>query len=120
MKTGVSDPSHCCLIVPKGIGHYSVKSAQMWIGCGNRLIEVEINNFRYDLDDLRKKLEENKGKVMAVVAYAGDSRTMTVDHFDDIANVVRSFDPTIWLHADACHGFSLGMSEKLKQDLRTR
>lgn len=118
MQTGISDPDRCWLIVPKGIGHYSVKSGQMWVGCGNRLIEVETNDFRYDLDDLKRKLEENKGKIMCVVAYAGDSRTMTVDHFTEIAKVARSFDKNIWLHADACHGFSLGFSDKLKYKIK--
>ncbi len=118
MEDGVVDPDKCWIIVPKGIGHYSVKSAQMWVGCGNRLIEVETNDFRYDLDDLRRKLEENKGKVMCVVAYAGDSRTMTVDNFQEIAKLVRSFDKNIWLHADACHGFSLGFSKKLKHKIK--
>jgi L-2,4-diaminobutyrate decarboxylase len=117
MQTGVVDPDKCWLIVPKGIGHYSVKSAQMWVGCGNRLIEVETKDFRYDIDDLKKKLEENKGKVMCVVAYAGDSRTMTVDHFSEIAAVVKSYDKNIWLHADACHGFSLGFSDKLRHKI---
>lgn len=114
MQTGVVDPDKCWLIVPKGIGHYSVKSAQMWVGCGSRLIEVETKDFRYNIDELKKKLEENKGKVMCVVAYAGDSRTMTVDHFSEVAAVVKSYDKNIWLHADACHGFSLGFSDKLR------
>ncbi len=118
MTKGIVDLERCYLIVPKGIGHYSVKSSQMWIGCGNRLIEAETKNFRYDLDDLKKKLVENKGKIMCVVAYAGDSRTMTVDHFDQVAKVVKSIDPTIWLHADACHGFSLGFSDKLRHKIR--
>jgi len=118
MQKGVLNHDQCWLIVPKGIGHYSVKSGQMWVGCGNRLIEVETNDFRYDLDDLGKKLEENEGKVMCVVAYAGDSRTMTVDNFSEIARVVRAFDKDIWLHADACHGFSLGFSKKLRYKIK--
>src|SRR6266568_1269865 len=118
MENGVVDPDKCRLIVPKDIGHYSVKSAQMWLGCGSRLIEVETDNFKYNLKDLRDKLEENKDKVMCVVAYAGDSRTMTVDNFSEIARIVRSIDKNIWLHADACHGFSLGFSQELKGKLK--
>lgn len=118
MTKGIADPEQCYLIVPKGIGHYSVKSGQMWIGCGNRLIEAETKNFRYDLHDLKKKLLKNKGRVMCVVAYAGDSRTMTVDHFDQVAKVVKSIDQKIWLHADACHGFSLGFSNKLRHKIK--
>ena len=51
-----------------------------------------------------KALETNKGKVMCVVAYAGDSRTMTVENFEEVAKLVKSIDPTIWLHADVAMG----------------
>lgn len=118
MKNGVEPGDGYMLMVPKGIGHYSVKSGQMWAGCGNRLIEVETKDFRYDLDDLAKKLQEYKGKIMGVVAYAGDSRTMTVDNLQAVAEVVRASDQNIWLHADACHGFSLGFSNRLKHKLK--
>ena len=118
MEHGVADPNKCQVVVPKAISHYSVKSGQMWAGCGNKLIEVETKDFRYDLSDLKKKLEKNKSKVMCVVAYAGDSRTMTVDYFDKIYKIVKAIDSGIWLHADACHGFSLGLSDKLKYKLK--
>lgn len=117
MKNGVGIDNDYYLVVPKGIGHYSVKSAQMWIGCGNRLLEVETDNFRYDLEALEKTLRQYKGRIMGLVAYAGDSRTMTVEKFDKVAALVKSIDPNIWLHADACHGFSLGFSDKLKVKL---
>ncbi|HCI05046.1 TPA: pyridoxal-dependent decarboxylase [Patescibacteria group bacterium] len=118
LENGVSSPSSFKVVVPKGIGHYSVKSAQMWIGCGHNLIEVETDNFRYDLDDLECKLKENKGEIMAVVAYAGDSRTMTVDNLDKVADLVHIIDSNIWLHADACHGFSLGFSSELRHKIK--
>lgn len=118
LESGVSDLSKLKLVVPKGIGHYSVKSAQMWIGCGSQLIEVETNNFRYNLTALEKVLRENAGDIMALVAYAGDSRTMTVDDLDAVAELTRKIDPSIWLHADACHGFSLGFSESLRHKIK--
>jgi L-2,4-diaminobutyrate decarboxylase len=118
MKTGVAIDDDFYLVVPKGIGHYSVKSAQMWVGCGNRLLEVETDGFRYNLAELERTLRTYKGKIMGLVAYAGDSRTMTVEHFDKVATLVRSIDPTIWLHADACHGFSLGFSDTLRAKLQ--
>lgn len=117
MVNGVEAQDGYYLVVPKGIGHYSVKSAQMWVGCGNKLIEVGTNNFRYDLDDLKKKLSEYEGKIMGLVAYAGDSRTMTVDNMRAVAKVVKESGQNIWLHADACHGFSLGFSDKLKHKI---
>lgn len=117
MENGVRDQDKSFIVVPRGIGHYSVKSAQMWLGCGNRLIEVNTKDFKYDLFDLEEKLKKNKGKIMCLVAYAGDSRTMSVDQFDKIAKLVKKIDPSIWLHADACHGFSLGFSHKLKNKI---
>lgn len=114
MHTGVTNPEDYKVIVPKGIGHYSIKSSLMWIGCGDNVIEVSTQNYKYDLKELEKALKENKGKVMCVVAYAGDSRSMTIDNFSEIYKIVKKIDKNIWLHADACHGFSLGFSEKLK------
>jgi L-2,4-diaminobutyrate decarboxylase len=118
MQSGVMIDDNFYLVVPKGIGHYSVKSAQMWIGCGHRLLEVETKDFKYDLAELEETLKQYKGKIMALVAYAGDSRTMTVDNFNAIADLVDKVDPNIWLHADACHGFSLGFSDTLKHKIK--
>jgi len=118
LEKGVTDPKSFKIIVPKGIGHYSVKSAQMWVGCGNNLLEVATNDFRYDLSELRKTLMKNKGKIMALVAYVGDSRTMSVDDLDAIAKLAHQIDPKIWLHADACHGFSLGFSKSLRYKIK--
>lgn len=117
MKNGVDNPSDYKILIPKGIGHYSIKSSSMWIGCGDNVIEVETNNFRYNLDALKKALEENKGKIMCVVAYVGDSRTMTIENLKEVHKIVKDFDSNIWLHADACHGFSLAFSEKLKSKI---
>lgn len=117
LELGMADPINFKIVVPRGIGHYSVKSAQRWLGCGNNLLEVPTNDFRYDIAALHKVLTENKGSVMAVIAYAGDSRTMTVDNLAEVARCVRSVDPAVWLHADACHGFSLGFSKTLKSKI---
>lgn len=86
----------------------------MWLGCGDNIIEVDTVDFKYDLDKLKKVLMDNKGQVMCVVAYVGDSRTMTIDNLHEIYDIVKGIDKNIWLHADACHGFSLAFSEKMK------
>lgn len=117
MQKGVSHPEEYKVIIPKGIGHYSIKSSLMWIGCGENVIEVPTINYRYDGKELKKALLENKGKVMCVVAYVGDSRSMTIDHLEEVSKIVKEADPNIWLHADACHGFSLGFSERLKHKI---
>ena len=117
MKKGVINPDDYKVIIPKGIGHYSIKSSLMWIGCGDNVIEVPTIDFKYDLKELKKVLLENKGKIMSVVAYVGDSRSMTIDNLKEIYKIVKENDNNIWLHADACHGFSLGFSEKLKSQI---
>ena len=55
---------------------------------------------------------------MACVVYAGDSRSLTIDRLDDIYGIVKNSDKNIWLHVDACHGFALSFSEKLKYKLK--
>lgn len=117
MKNGVMNPSDYKVIIPKGIGHYSIKSSLMWIGCGDQIIEVETKNYKYDLSKLQQALDENKGKVMCVVCYVGDSRTMTIENLNEVYRMVKASDEKIWLHADACHGFSLAFSEKLKEKI---
>ena len=117
MKHGVQNPSDYKIIIPKGIGHYSIKSSSMWIGCGDNVIEVETENFRYNLKELKKVLKIYKGKIMCVVAYVGDSRTMTIENLKKVYEIVKESDPNIWLHADACHGFSLAFSKKLRSKI---
>lgn len=114
MTRGVTDPAQFGVIVPHGIGHYSVKSALTWIGCGSQVIEVDTTEFRYDLTALRQALRANQGRIMAVVAYAGDSRTQTIDNLRAVHDTVRSVDEDIWLHADACWGFVCTFTDALR------
>ncbi|MGQ4616910.1 pyridoxal-dependent decarboxylase [Nocardia sp. R7R-8] len=114
MTSGITGPERFSVVVPEGIGHYSVKAALTWIGCGARIIEVPTIGFRYDLTALERTLRERLGRVMAVVAYAGDSRTQTVDDLRAVHDLVRSVDPGIWLHADACWGLLAAFSPRLR------
>lgn len=118
MNDGVQKPEDYKVIIPKGIGHYSIRSSSMWVGCGDNVIEVPTNNFKYDLTKLRQIIRENKGKIMCVVAYVGDSRTMSIENLQAVHDIVKEEDEGIWLHADACHGFSLAFSENLKEKIR--
>lgn len=117
LEGGIRHPERMKLVVPEDIGHYSVKSSAMWLGCGNHSLEVPTDDYRYDLDELRRVLIRHRGEVMAVVAYACDSQTMTVDRLRDIATLTREIDPEVWLHLDACHGFSLAFSPRLREKL---
>jgi len=114
MQRGVADAAQYSIVVPRGIGHYSVKSALAWIGVGAQAIEVDTTGYRYDLEALARALRSHRGRIMAVVAYAGDSRTQTVDDLRAVHDVVRSSDERIWLHADACWGLICAFSARLR------
>lgn len=114
MKSGVKDPAKYKVIIPKGIGHYSISASIQWIGCGYNVIEVETENYRYSIPALKKVLNENKDNIMAVIVYAGDSRTMTIEHINEVCITVKKSDSNIWVHADACNGFCITFSDKYK------
>jgi L-2,4-diaminobutyrate decarboxylase len=117
MERGVTDPGRFAIVVPQGIGHYSVKGALTWIGVGGQLIEVDTVGYRYDLAALARALAGHAGRVMAVVAYAGDSRTQTIDDLRGVHDVVRAADERIWLHADACWGLLCAFSDRLRHKI---
>ncbi|MEA3378565.1 MAG: pyridoxal-dependent decarboxylase [Nanoarchaeota archaeon] len=118
MKKGLTiDPKKAKLFLPDGIGHYSSRTALGWLGIGtDNVIKVKLKDgFKYDLDDLETKIIESKkrGEIpFAVVCYAGDSRTMTIDNFDEISRISKKHD--LWMHVDACHGSALAFSKKYK------
>lgn len=112
---GITNPDDYKILVPKEIGHYSIRCSQQWLGCGQNIVEVETENYRYNLNDLKNKLKKYKNKIMAVVTYAGDSRTMTIEKLEEVYKIVKESDENIWLHVDACHGFSLAFSKKHRE-----
>lgn len=118
MVNGIDRADDFHIVVPEGISHYSIRGAVMWLGCGARFLQVRTRNYRYDLGELESTLRRHAGGIMAVVANAGESKTMTVDRLPEIHDLTRSVDPGIWLHADACHGFSLAFSERLRARLQ--
>jgi L-2,4-diaminobutyrate decarboxylase len=117
MTSGVTNPARMSLVVPRGIGHYSVKSALAWIGAGDHLVEVETVGYRYDLRALARALDRHAGSIMGVVAYAGDSRTQTIDNLAAVRDLVRSSGQKIWLHADACWGLMAALHPSLRAKL---
>lgn len=114
---GVSQENVLDVVVPESIGHYSIGASLCWTGCGNRIIEVPIHGYKYDLEALEKTIKEKKNSIMSVIIYAGDSRTMTIDKIETIYNMVKGIDEKIWVHVDACNGFCLAFSENLKNKL---
>jgi len=118
MKKGITfDVSKVKVFLPESIGHYSSKCAAGWLGLGLDCIKLvkTNNNFCYDLDVLEYELEktvQNNEIPLAIIAYAGDSRTMSIDNFEMIYKLSKKYDA--WFHIDACHGSALIFSKKYK------
>lgn len=107
------------VLIPKGIAHYSIKRSLDWLGDIGEIMEVETKGFKYDLEDLSRKLKDcGENRVLSVVVFAGDSKAVSIDQLDQVHHLVKLFDPHIWLHADACHGFCLAFSDRLKGKLK--
>jgi len=107
-------PSKVRVLVPNVIEHYSIRSAMAWLSLGERnVVRVPVDNeFRMDQDALERIIGEEKAhgnSILACVAYAGDSRSMRIDHLDSLADVLQKHG--IWFHVDACHGGQLAFSE---------
>ncbi|MBD3361268.1 pyridoxal-dependent decarboxylase [Candidatus Woesearchaeota archaeon] len=121
IETGLLyDPRKIKVFVPKGIGHYSISAALGWLALGkNNLIEVETTSeFKIDQGDLLDKIRSCKKDdvLLALVAYAGDSRTMTIDDFPSLSNIAQEYG--MWFHIDACHGLSLCFSDKMREKVK--
>lgn len=112
------DPSRVKVIVPEGIAHYTMAASMSWAGLGSQnIIRCPTEAFRYDKTALRRLLLDaraNQDRVIMLVAYAGDSRTMTIEDLRGVHDLVREIDKDIWLHCDGCHGTTLCFSDALK------
>lgn len=113
------DPRKVRVIIPEYVEHYSIRASLGWMGMGERnVLRVKTKNFKIDLADLKRLIESSKNDgeiVMAVVAYAGDSRSMTIDDFAAISAITSAHN--IWFHIDACHGLQYAFSDKLSAKL---
>lgn len=91
---GISfDPAHVRVILPKYVEYYSIRASLGWLGLGEQnVIRVKTKDFRIDLEELERILDEGKYeyRFMAIVAYAGDSRSMTIDNFTAVSEIAKS------------------------------
>ncbi|HUP88690.1 MAG TPA: aminotransferase class V-fold PLP-dependent enzyme [Longimicrobiales bacterium] len=97
--------------------HYAVTRAAAQLGIGlKRAIAIRSEQHRMDTRDLAAKLQEYRGKVMAVVATAGSTATGSFDDVHTIADLCEKYD--VWLHIDGAHGASALLSKKHAHLLR--
>ena len=115
------DSNNYYILVPKWINHYSVSLAMWYLGFGtDKVIEVSLNkDFTINIDELETiihKAKSNNLNILAIIAYAWDSRTMRIDNLEEISKISKKYN--IWLHVDACHWWALLFSKKYKQKLK--
>ncbi|WP_349963334.1 pyridoxal-dependent decarboxylase [Rhizobium sp. ZPR3] len=106
------------IIIPNHIDHYSIRTSVNWLGMGtDSIVRAPVVGYRYDLNELKRMVSAFvKGdEAVIVVAYAGDSRSLSIDNLDAIADICEQYGA--WLHIDACHGFQLAFSESLSVKL---
>ncbi|XP_037041037.1 uncharacterized protein LOC119077829 [Bradysia coprophila] len=118
MVNGLKNSQKMVVIVPEGIDHYSSRLSVGWIGIGeSNVIKAPTLNFAYDLNKLSsllKKITNDGAKVIMLVCYAGDSRSMTFDNFIQLRKICDEYG--IWLHCDGCQGTQLVFSRRLRQE----
>ena len=122
MRNGITfDTRKTKILAPAGISHYSIRMALAWLGLGETSIaEVPINtDYKIEISQLEATIERHRelgNDIMAMVVYAGDSRTMSIDNLDEIGRVLTRHG--IWFHVDACHGLQVLFSEKYRSRLQ--
>lgn len=88
--------------------HYAVTRAAGIIGIGlENVVAVPSTDFRMDsgaLSGILDTLDEEKRRVVAVVATAGSTATGSFDDLDTIGRICAARD--LWLHVDGAHGAS--------------
>ncbi len=115
------DTSRVRILTPASINHYSIRCALAWLGLGEEsLVEVPIGrDYKYDLQALENTIssaQENKEQILAVIAYAGDSRTQSIDRLNQIGSLCNKYN--IWFHVDACHGLQLLFSRTYRHRIQ--
>ncbi|NKY51801.1 pyridoxal phosphate-dependent decarboxylase family protein [Nocardia vermiculata] len=120
-EVGLPSCARPVIVLPEGIGHYTIAAAAAWAGLGNTAVAHHaVRDYRYDLIELDRRLHDARAagqQVIMAVCYAGDSRTMAIENLSEFAEVVRRHYPDAWLHCDGCHGTSLLFSDRHRSRL---
>jgi len=117
----ILDTKNTYVLCPQWISHYSVASAMWYLWFWTKsVIEIPLkSNFKMDEKKMEEKINNiinNWWKILAIVAYAWDSRTMRIDNLEKISNIAIKYN--IWLHVDACHWWALLFSSKQKYKIK--
>ncbi|NLE04506.1 MAG: aminotransferase class I/II-fold pyridoxal phosphate-dependent enzyme [Crenarchaeota archaeon] len=101
--------------------HYSAKRAIQVMGLGEKaVIPVETNeNYQMTVPAIQEAYDsavKSGKKVIAIVANACSTATVSYDPLEEIAEFCKKHD--LWLHVDGAHGASALISDKYKDLLK--
>ena len=110
-----------CIILAKGIEHFSFSNAAIALGLGEKGIRWAKSNSNYktDINSIEEELiacEKDQVEPFMVISVAGNCRTTNIDNIEAIGKLCKKYN--IWFHVDACHGGSLLFSKKFKKYLK--
>lgn len=92
------------------LSHYSHLASAWWVGLGEEnvfAVDSE-RDFTMSIKHLASSMalaHKDGRRCVAIVAQAGDSRTMAIDRLHEIADLAEKYGA--WFHVDACHGGAL-------------
>ncbi|MDO4698553.1 MAG: pyridoxal-dependent decarboxylase [Pasteurellaceae bacterium] len=112
------NPDKKIVILPDNIGHYSLSYATEWLNLDVEVLYCKTEKYKIDQIELSKLLKTHGDNVMFIGVYACDSMTSTFEDLEGIYRIVNDFNPNIWLHVDACHGFILGFSDNYRNKIK--
>jgi glutamate decarboxylase len=97
-------------------GHYSLKKSCDVLGLGKRnLIMVDTINHRIDLDDLRRKIAEQKARRAGIVALVGVAGTTETGHVDPLEGMAAiAAEHKIHFHVDGAWGTPTLFSDRYR------
>jgi len=103
-----------------GESHHSFNKIAHMTGLGRRALRVVAtdSHFKMDLDDLRRKVAEDRRNGFApflVVGTAGTTAAGVIDPLPELGRFCRAED--LWLHADAAWGGAAVLSPELRRHL---
>jgi glutamate/tyrosine decarboxylase-like PLP-dependent enzyme len=108
--SGFEDPSRLAMLVSED-AHFCLRHGVRFLGLGDdALVPVGVDeNRRMDVDELRRTVDELKGKkdVFCVVATVGTTSTGSVDPVNEIADVCDEIGT--WLHVDGAYGLAFAL-----------
>jgi len=97
-----------------GQHHETIVRALRFLGMGNRVIEVVAvkHNGTIDVDDLRKKFEQDPDTATIVSLAAGELNTGMYDPIGDVCDVAHRYGA--WVHVDGAFGLWAAASKRFK------